>query len=896
MISADFAQWILVSQVVVLALTVILSFATPSRTLAQLMAWLSTVMMLASVGIASAVFSGAGAIDGSQTHWGSYAGMSVLAAILTWSAAGVIRSWQRTRYERNLESPETRSRAGDELRDILRREGIALDERLTQAEADREQFLYALEERHAKQIAGLAQEYQHEAQTILRQLLDQLAVETLQPMVEQRLAEQRKTIESELGAIDSAVAGETLTTLRTEFAALLEQVNTVEERVTTLREQNPDAAMEDLVQARLDAITTQVDQRVADVQAKLDGALATTIETIDARIVEVGKQLDERVDAASNPLAMRMAETQEQVEAHLEQYLAVLDGRFAETEQILNTRVLEQETALEGRVLEMEQAIEARLTQHSTGIEQVLAEHDTELQNALAAQSDAIGSHFGAERDRLIAELNEHVLEMQEKVAGELIAAEDRARDTVQATQIAWNRFTDELEERFDATRAEAMRAAEEIANAERDRLQQLLEELTQGTSSDIAAKVEQLGREAAWQRAQVERTVQEAMGVMQEQAQQALENADGLFAELERVGSDRVDAIRRQAEDALVQSRDYVGQLQDSLGNHLEQLRERSGELAEEMNERLASITQAAHEAAGRVESFAREIVDATGRELAGISESQVQSLQQRLAGEFTSNVQRSIDDQQRAYEQHLLEVSQRIMQQVQGDLAGLAEHARSALTGELDQMIGEAREHARHSQEQAFVQVMNDLARHQADLADQARTATEATRGMLDESLRESRRQLEEAMASMGAHMREELVRFQDEGQRRVSQIIDGLRSREHDMLRDEDRKLQQARGELLRQHQGQLEEQVRNLVGGLSGAMTAGNAAPTFSTQGSAPAAPLGAFTAGLERPVTPLAGGFDVAAPMPPASQPQPQPQHPQAYSPGAPAGQPGHFQG
>lgn len=101
----------------------------------------------------------------------------------------------------------------------------------------------------------------------------------------------------------------------------------------------------------------------------------------------------------------------------------------------------------------------------------------------------------------------------------------------------------------------------------------------------------------------------------------------------------------------------------------------------------------------------------------------------------------------------------------------------------------------------------------------------------------------------------MREELVRFNDEGQRRVDAIINSLRSKEQDVVREEDRRLAQARQELVRQHQGALEEQVRNLVGGLS---------RTLDVGGAADAGAAGAFTAGLDRPSTPLSPGGGVGA--------------------------------
>ena len=191
--------------------------------------------------------------------------------------------------------------------------------------------------------------------------------------------------------------------------------------------------------------------------------------------------------------------------------------------------------------------------------------------------------------------------------------------------------------------------------------------------------------------------------------------------------------------------------------------------------------------------------------------------------------------------------EVAQRLMQQVQGDLAGLAEHARGAVTGELDQIIQSSRQHAQEAQEQAFRAVMGDLARQQAELAEQARAAGGDARRILEDGLRDNRRQLEEAMASMGAHMREELVRFHDEGARRVDAVINKLRGAEQEIIREEDRKLANARQELVRQHQGALEQQVRSLVGGLSGSLDMGTGAAG------------GSFTDGLNRPSTPLSPG-------------------------------------
>ena len=118
---------------------------------------------------------------------------------------------------------------------------------------------------------------------------------------------------------------------------------------------------------------------------------------------------------------------------------------------------------------------------------------------------------------------------------------------------------------------------------------------------------------------------------------------------------------------------------------------------------------------------------------------------------------------------------------------------------------------------------------------------------RRILEDGLRENRRQLEEAMASMGAHMREELVRFHDEGQRRVDAVIAKLRGSEQEIIREEDRKLASARQELVRQHQGALEQQVRSLVGGLSSSLDMGAGASG------------GSFTDGISRPSTPLSPG-------------------------------------
>ena len=94
----------------------------------------------------------------------------------------------------------------------------------------------------------------------------------------------------------------------------------------------------------------------------------------------------------------------------------------------------------------------------------------------------------------------------------------------------------------------------------------------------------------------------------------------------------------------------------------------------------------------------------------------------------------------------------------------------------------------------------------------------------------------------------MREELVRFHDEGQRRVDAVIAKLRNTEQDIIRDEDRKLASAREELVRQHQGALEQQVRSLVGGLSSSIDMGGAGASG-----------GSFTEGLSRPSTPLSPG-------------------------------------
>jgi len=388
------------------------------------------------------------------------------------------------------------------------------------------------------------------------------------------------------------------------------------------------------------------------------------------------------------------------------------------------------------------------------------------------------------------------------------------------------------------------LRAAQEIAATERATLERELADITTKSSSDISQKVEELAREAAWQRAQVERTVSEQVEMLQRQAQHAVANADVVFADLDRIGAERVDAIRRQAEDALVQSRDYVGQLQDSLGTHLEQLRDRSGELADEMNDRLVTITSASQDTAVRLEQYSRELLEATMTQLSQVSEGKIHEKQSRLALEMSTSVSAVVNEQQAAYERHLSEVGQRLVQTVQGDLSGIAEHARTAVTGELDHLVATSRDHALRAQEQSHLQVMKEIARQQTELSDQARNSTEQAKSVIDNGLRDGRRQLEEAMASMGAHMREEMVRFRDEGERRIAQLVDSLRSREQDMVRDEDRKLTAARQELLRQHEGAMHGQMQQMMSGLStalGSQSGGN------------------FTASIDRPATPLGQG-------------------------------------
>jgi hypothetical protein len=794
-------------------------------------------------------------VRGSVERFAIYAGLSVLVAVLNWVALSVISSWQVVRGEKRLEDVEVRDRAAQDLREILRREGMELDHRLEAARQEREQFLYALEERHAQQISVLAKEYQHEAHTVLRGLLDQLVAERLQPVVEQRLAEHRQTIEADLSLIDSAAAGETLSALRTDMAELQSAIDAAEARVAKARKANPDMKIEDKVKARLEEVEAELEAKVAGIRSELDTTLSATVESMNARVESVGDLLDEKVGAASDPLSRRMEETKTHVEARLAEYEVALDGRFAETERLLSERVVDQESALQERVVALESKVEERLGEHASAIEQVLSEHDEQLHGALTEQMDVVGKHYVSERERMMTELDEHAKVLQDRVTGDLQAAEDRARTTVEATQAAWNSFTEDLEARFAQTRDEALRAAAEIAEAERTKLHDDLKNLTAETSADITARVEEIGREAAWQRAQVERSVVEALDSFRDQAQSALADADSIYGDLERQGAERVERIRIQAEDALVQSRDYVAQLQESLSQHLDILRTKAEELGEGMNHRLAEISSAGRDTAMQLESYARELLDTTGRELATMSEAQVQALSQRLTDDMSRQVTMGMENQHRQFEAALAESAQRAVQQVQGDLAGMAEHARGAVTGELERMVAEAADHARRTQEQGFMEVMNELARQQRELAERAREATTTTRSMLEDSLRNNRRQLEEAMAGMGAHMREELVRFQDEGQRRVSQIIDGLRSKEHELLREEDRRLGAARGELVRQHQGALEDQVRNMVGGLTGNLA--NLAGGLSGPGGAGQSTGGNFTMGVDRPATPLA---------------------------------------
>jgi len=726
------------TQLALIVLGLIIGLVAKNRRVPLIFAWISTVLAFFAIGLAAAAAAPGDAFGttGETSSFVVYAITAFIAAAVAWGVVAVVGVRLRSEQERYYASPETRDAMASELRDVLRQEGISLDARLAQAEQEREQFLYALEDQHAKQIRGLADEYQHEASTILRGLMDQLATERLEPMIAERLDEQRTHIEGELKAIDANATGDALAKVRADYADLVAEVDTANARIEAMRELNPDLSIEEQAALRLTKVDATIETRLAEAATLIETRVADRATQLEARLADIDVLLDDKISAAGNPLIARMTETQGAVEAQLTTWMTVLDTRFAETEQILNQRIVEQEHALEHRVVELERAIEERLTQHVAAVEHVLDGHDTQLQATLGEQSAAIGSHFSVERDRLIGELTEHGLHIQETVANELVSAEQRARETVEATQSAWNVFTDELEHRFAETRDEAVRAAREIADDEREALRAQLNEITQGASSDIAQQVEGLGREAAWQRAQVERSVRDTIEVLQQQASDAVTDADRVFGDLERIGAERVERIRRDAEDALVQSRDYVGQLQESLSIHLEQLRDRSGEVADEMNERLASIASASHDGAAQLEQYARDLVDATTRELGSVSERAASELQTRVNTEFTATVQSALDAQQRTYEAHLSETAQRIMQQVQGDLAGLAEHARSAVTGELDQIIAQSRQHAQDAQEQAFRQVMNDLARQGTELAEQARSAGGDAQRVLEEA----------------------------------------------------------------------------------------------------------------------------------------------------------------
>ena len=847
--TSDISTMIVGAQVALIVLALIIGVVAKQRRAAVAFAWISTILAFAAIALAGAASAPGEAfgITGETSTFVVYAVTAFIAAAISWAVVAVVNVRLRAAQERYYAKPETREAMAHELREVLRTEGIQLDERLARAEQEREQFLFALEDQHARQIRGLADEYQHEASTILRSLVDQLAAERLEPMVNEKLEQQKLALEAELAALDTNAAGDAVAKIRKEHKDLTAKLEKAAERIEKLRDENPDVDVEERAALRLAKVDAQVEEKLAAVAAEMEAKAEARAAGIEARLASIDVLLDEKVASAGNPLVAKMAETQGAVEQQLATWMSVLDGRFAETEQILNQRIVEQEHALENRVVELETALEDRLAQHVAAVEQVLADHDVQLQGALTEQSAAIGSHFSAERDRLIGELTDHGVKIQETVATELVAAETRARETVEATQAAWNTFTDELEQRFAETREEAIRAAREIADEERATLQAQLAEITSDASGEIARQVEGLGREAAWQRSQVERSVQDTLEVLKARATDAVQEADKVFADLERIGAERVERIRRDAEDALVQSRDYVGQLQESLGAHLEQLRERTAVVADEMNDRMAAIASASHEGATQLEQYARELVDATTRELGNVAEHATNDLQLRINNEFTATVTASLEAQQKAFDSHLSEVAQRLMQQVQGDLAGLAEHARGAVTGELDQIIQGSRQHAQEAQEQAFRAVMNDLARQQAELAEQARAAGGDARRILEEGLRDNRRQLEEAMASMGAHMREELVRFHDEGARRVDAVIAKLRGAEQEIIREEDRKLANARQELVRQHQGALEQQVRSLVGGLSGSLD----------MGSAPAG--GSFTDGIDRPSTPLSPG-------------------------------------
>ncbi len=844
------AQAIVFAQIALLVLTLPFSLSDRARRALRLTAGLSGLGAVAGVGLFIATLLGLGGLP------------SVLAnSVVVWSLIGLgvavlqvailgLRGLRMRVDAARLQTPAVRSRAGDELRAILRSEGVELDERLEAARTEREQFLYALEERHAAQIASIAEEYQAEARTILTQLLDQLAAEQLQPLVEQRLAEHGDQLRSELGALEKVAAGETLNQLRDDLATLDAKIEEASGRVAEIRRDNPESTIEERVNARVDEIVAGLDGRRSDLEQGFEQRLGQAQAAMEARISELADMVNGKVDLAGNPLLVRMEEAQRDVDLRMKSYLASLERRFEETEKLLTERTIQQESALQERVIALEASIDERLTSHGASIEQVLSTHDGELHGAIEEQVRAVHAHVEEQRTRLVADVDEHGRQLSERMQAELAAAEENARAAVTATHEAWESFTADLEERFAATRQQAIDEAQDIARAEREQLLGAMQQITGESQAHIQEQLEMVGREAAWQRAQVERSVSENLDLLQRSASEAMASADEIFADLERMGADRVESIRVRAEESLVSSRQYIEQLEGSLNEHLEAMQQSASQLAEDLDARLTGITGTAQQAGDQLEAYARQLIDSVTDEVTRLSEQRVNELDLTLTQDLQAKMQAAVDQQHRRYEEHLAELSQQVLQQVNGDLAGLVENARGVVSTELEAVIQDAQRQAQEIQRRGHGEVMQELARQQQELATSANEAAAAMRSMIDGATRDSRRQLDESLAAMGAHLREELVRFQDEGRRRTEEAIERLRHAEQDLLRDEDRRLASARGELVRRHQETIQRELSSALGTID----LGLGSPSATPAGSG-----GLGFAGVQRPATPLTGG-------------------------------------
>ncbi|MCZ4495461.1 MAG: hypothetical protein JWM25_44, partial [Thermoleophilia bacterium] len=120
------------TQIALIVLALVIGIVAKHRKAAVAFAWICTVLAFVAIGLAGGASAPGDAfgITGSTSSFVLYAVTAFIAAAISWGVVAVVGVRLRSVQERYYAKPETREVLAAELREVLRQEGIALDERL----------------------------------------------------------------------------------------------------------------------------------------------------------------------------------------------------------------------------------------------------------------------------------------------------------------------------------------------------------------------------------------------------------------------------------------------------------------------------------------------------------------------------------------------------------------------------------------------------------------------------------------------------------------------------------------------------------------------------------------------------------------------------------------------